>query len=181
MKASVILCPAAALILAGCEAPRVGAPERAGPPGGPATLRAETPAPLSLPDRIELPAAYRLMLLDGHLTLVRESDASSLAPAPTSLRVVAGELSRGELAYQPGLLPQELAAEVAANRESTARMENALEGVMRRSRELSEQALELKAQSGRLAALLASEQARIAPQDAPSGKASPKDPPPREP
>lgn len=117
------------------------------------------PGEIQLPNRIILPAAYRLMLVDGHLALVRETDAQSLNPGPTSLRVISGEISRGELAYQPGLLPQELAAEVASNRESAARMDNALESVMQRSRELSDQAAELKAQAEKLGALLAVAQA----------------------
>jgi hypothetical protein len=116
------------------------------------------PGAIQLPDRLTLPSAYRLMLVDGHLALVRETDAQSLEPAPTSLRVVSGEISRGELAYQPGLLPQELAAEVASNRESAARMDNALESVMQRSRELSDQAAELRAQAEKLGALLAAAQ-----------------------
>jgi hypothetical protein len=116
---------------------------------------------IRMPDRITLPAAYRLMLVDGHLALVRETDAQALEPAPTSMRIVTGEIARGELAYQPGLLPQELAAEVASSRESSARMDNALDSVMQRSRELSAQALELEAQGRRLAELLAAAQARI--------------------
>jgi uncharacterized coiled-coil protein SlyX len=108
-----------------------------------------------------LPASYRLMLLDGHLALLRETDPESVEPAPSSLRIVAGEIARGELGYQPGLLPQELAAEVAANRESAARMDNALESVMRRSRELSEQARDVQAESARLASLLAAAEARV--------------------
>jgi len=120
------------------------------------------------------------MLLDGHLTLVRQSDAASLSPSPASLRLVAGEISRGELAYQPGLLPQELAAEVAANRESAARMDASLGEVMRRSRELSAQALELKEQSGRLAELLSSAEARIAQLEARAGATSATEPPPKQ-
>lgn len=117
--------------------------------------------PIRMPDRITLPATYRLMLVDGHLALVRESDSQALQAGPTSLRIVTGENPRGELAYQPALLPQELAAEVASNRESSARMDNALETVMQRSRELSDQALELEAQSRRLAGLLDAAQARV--------------------
>jgi hypothetical protein len=114
-----------------------------------------------MPDRITLPATYRLLLVDGHLALVRETDPQALEPGPTSMRVVMGEIARGELAYQPGLLPQELAAEVASNRESSARMDNALDTVMQRSRELSERALELEAQGRKLAELLASSQERV--------------------
>jgi uncharacterized coiled-coil protein SlyX len=101
------------------------------------------------------------MLLDGHLTLVRETDSQALEPAPASMRIVTGEVARGELAYQPALLPQELAAEVAANRESAARMDNALASVMQRSRELAERALALEAQSKKLAETLRAAEARI--------------------
>ncbi len=88
-----------------------------------------------------------------------------------------GEIARGELAYQPALLPQELAAEVAANRESSARMDNALSAVMQRSRELSAQALELQAQSSKLARLVAAEEAQDAehrglPQRRPQARAA---------
>ena len=109
---------------------------------------------------------------DGRLALVRETDAQSLEGAPTSMRIVAGEIARGELAYQPALLPQELAAEVAANRESSARMDNALGTVMERSRELSAQALELQAESRKLAEMLARAQARIAELEAASRPAA---------
>jgi hypothetical protein len=118
-----------------------------------------------------IPASYRLVLLEGRLELVRESDAQALAGSPASIRVVTGEIARGELAYQPGLLPQELAAEVAANRESAARMDNALGDVMRRSRELSAEALAMQAEAERLARML-SEAARpraAAPASAGSG------------
>jgi hypothetical protein len=146
--------------------------------GGPAALPIGAPAPafdasvlgtaqqpsspaLRLPDRITIPASYRMMLLDGHFALVREADSQALDPSPTSMRIVTGEISRGEIAYQPALLPQELATEVAANRESAGRMDNALESVMARSRELSEQARSAQAQSQRLGELLAAAEARI--------------------
>jgi hypothetical protein len=139
----------------------VDPPLGTGAPGGNAP--GPDPGTIQLPDRITLPASYRLMLVDGHLALVRETDARTLDPGPTSLRVITGEISRGELAYQPGLLPQELAAEVASNRESSARMDNALDSVMQRSRELSDQAAELKAQAEKLGAMLAAAQAHNAP------------------
>jgi hypothetical protein len=166
---------AAAALLGGCASPNrpqaapgaqaLGVPSRTVDPSTVAeTLGSKgavaDPGEIQMPDRITLPAAYRLMLVDGHLALVRETDAQTLDPGPTSLRVITGEISRGELAYQPGLLPQELAAEVASNRESAARMDNALETVMQRSRELSDQAAELKAQAEKLGALLATAQTR---------------------
>ncbi len=132
---------------------------------------------IRLPERIVLPAAYRLILLDGHLALVRETDAQAVEPAPTSLRILMGEVARGELAYQPALLPQELAAEVASSHESSARMDNALEAVMRRSRELSEQARELEAQSKRLEQLVEEAQAR--PRAATDSKPAPAVPGPQ--
>jgi hypothetical protein len=176
MRAALQALLAASAFAGGCASPYrsqtlpgpagVGAP---GAPFDPALLtRGPAPAdtqserePVRLPERIFLPASYRLVLLEGQLVLVRETDPKALLQAPASLRILAGEIARGELGYQPGLLPQELAAEVAANRESSARMDNALEAVMRRSRELSEQALELQAQSRRLAELLAAAQARV--------------------
>jgi hypothetical protein len=169
MKPTLTLPAACIALLCGCSAPtlpqegpgagRVGAPK----PRVYAALpdaAAPEPAALRLPERLALPASYRLMLLDGHLSLVRETDDEALSQAPASMRIVAGEISRGELAYQPALLPQELAAEVAASRESSARMDNALAAVMQRSRELSERALALEAQSQRMAELLLAEEAR---------------------
>jgi hypothetical protein len=163
----------------------VGAPERtvdrsvlgAAPAGGD---HGPEPGVIRMPERITLPACYRLILLDGHLALVRETDAQAIEPTPTSMRIVMGEIARGELAYQPALLPQELAAEVASNRESAARMDNALDGVMRRSRELSEQALELEAQGRKLAGLLAAAEARARAFEAP-GTASQAKPVPKKP
>jgi hypothetical protein len=174
MKIVIPTLAAALAVVCGCAAPsrpqtsagasHVGAPDPSvdsslvgrsltrGNPGADA---------IRIPDRLMLPASYRLVLLDGHLALVRETDPQALEPAPASMRILTGEIARGELAYQPGLLPQELAAEVAANRESSARMDNALEAVMRRSRELSAQALEVQAQSRKLAELLAAEEAKV--------------------
>jgi hypothetical protein len=171
MKHTLAIPVAFIALLCGCSAPtrlqegpgagRIGAPR---PRVDAAPAYGANPEPegsvLRMPERLALPASYRLMLLDGHLTLVRETDAQALSQAPTSMRIVMGEVSRGELAYQPALLPQEIAAEVAANRESSARMDNALAAVMQRSRELSERALALEAQSKRLADLLMAEEAR---------------------
>jgi len=186
--------PLAAIIAAGllfaCACTSPGRPRaQAGPvrpvapqPAGETFARAGEPHPsagdaaVQLPDRIILPASYRLVLLDGHLALVREADEQALERAPASMRIVAGEIARGELAYQPGLLPQELAAEVAASRESSARMDDALEAVMRRSRELSKQALELQDQSKKLAELLAAAQARV--QELEAGRAAARAPAP---
>lgn len=186
MKAFHAALPAGLLLLGACAAQdrpqrepgaaNVGAPRPAADQtalaaaaGGEAAPR----EPIRMPDRITLPAAYRLMLVDGHLALVRETDAQAIEPGPASMRIVTGEIARGELAYQPALLPQELAAEVAANRESAARMDNALDTVMRRSRELSDQALELEAQGRRLAELLTAAQARIRAIEAAAGPAKP--------
>jgi hypothetical protein len=175
MKASLAIA-AGLLLLCACATPNrpqrepgaahVGAPVPAADPAvlaeaAPAGRNAADREPIRMPDRITLPATYRLLLVDGHLALVRETDPQALEPGPTSMRVVMGEIARGELAYQPGLLPQELAAEVASNRESSARMDNALDTVMQRSRELSERALELEAQGRKLAELLASSQERV--------------------
>jgi hypothetical protein len=140
---------------------RPGVPPLAVDPSIVGAPAAAAPEAIRLPERIVIPAAYRLVLLDGHLTLVRETDSQALEPAPESLRIVTGEIARGELAYQPALLPQELAAEVAANRESAARMDNALASVMQRSRELSDQALAVEAQSKQLAEMLRTAEARI--------------------
>lgn len=167
----------AGLLLGACASPsRPQAAPGAQGPGVPSravdpSVVAEPPEPrgdgvdagaIRMPDRITIPAAYRLMLVDGHLALVRETDPQTLDPGPASLRVITGEIARGDLSYQPGLLPQELAAEVAANRESAARMDNALDSVMQRSRELSNQAAALQAQAKKLGELLAAAQARAA-------------------
>lgn len=192
MKAAPKALLAGLALAGGCAGPNRGQPGPAtahvGAPASPVDAGLlsgplDTPGPgagreaVRLPDRITLPAAYRLMLLDGRLALVRETDAQSLEGAPTSMRIVAGEIARGELAYQPALLPQELAAEVAANRESSARMDNALGSVMERSRELSAQALELQAESRKLAEMLARAQARIAELEAASRPAAAAKPP----
>ncbi|HEY5228407.1 MAG TPA: hypothetical protein VIJ19_07680 [Opitutaceae bacterium] len=172
MSPRLAVIPAALSLLCACSGggPVQGGPAtgRLGAPQVPFDLSVLAPAGLPvpagsmrLPDTITLPASYRLVMLEGHMALVRESDAQVMAPSPTSMRVVSGEIARGELAYQPALLPQELAAEVAANRESAARMDNALESVMRRSRALSQQAMEAQAQTRRMADLLASAEARI--------------------
>jgi len=180
MKTRSIICAVLALLAWGCSvSPQSAGPAPARPGVPPLAVDPAVIAPLPppaapsvrLPERITLPAAYRLLMLDGHLTLVRETDTQALEPAPASMRIVTGEIARGELGYQPALLPQELAAEVAANRESAARMDNALASVMERSRELSEQALAVEAQSRKLTELLQAAQARIRDFEAPGAQA----------
>jgi hypothetical protein len=194
MKAALIGIVAA--LLGGCaarNAPQaalgasaVGAPEL--PVGAAAidqALRSAGQGPhradVRLPERIVLPAAYRLMLLDGHLTLVRDTDPQVLEPSPM-MQIVPGDTAPSEAAYQPALLPQELAAAAAADRESSARMDNALESVMRRSRELAAQAMELQAQERRLAEVLAASEERVRQlESAAKGVAAPRAAAPAEP
>jgi hypothetical protein len=183
MKACASILAASLFLVSGCSTSSrntggppvepVGAPTHPVDPtlAGTAIGRA-APEPVELPERIVLPASYRLMILDGHMALVRETDGRSIEAAPSSLRVIAGEIAKGELAYQPALLAQELASEVAANRESSARMDNALEEVMKRSRELSGQALEVQVQSSKLAELLTTAEARIRQLEATSAPVS---------
>jgi len=182
----------AALLLCACAGPQrpqvapgaapLGLPQPAPPPApGSAAPNAERAEP-DLPEVLTLPAVYRLMLVDGRMALVRESDARSLRTGSPSLRIVSGEGAGGELAYQPAPLSQELAAELAASRERSARLDGALESVMQRSRELSEQALEIEAQGKRLAELLAASEARVRqleadPDRAPSRRQAPSPPP----
>jgi hypothetical protein len=184
---SAALLALAALALAGCaSASRPQTAAGATPLGAPRTEvrpdliervdSAGGPPELHLPDRITLPATYRVLLLDGHWTLVKEDNPSALAAAPASLRIVAGEIARGELAYQPGLLPQELAAEVSASRESAARMDHALSSVMQRSRELAAQTERLEAQTRALAALLAADPHRRPAAASPSAPTAPANP-----
>jgi hypothetical protein len=117
--------------------------------------------PIALPEVLAFPAVYRLVILEGHPALVREADPSPLPAQNSSLRLVSGGYGPGDLSYQPALLPQELAAELASNRQSTARMDRALEAVMARSRELSRQALELEEQGRKLAELLRESEAKV--------------------
>jgi hypothetical protein len=172
MKAPATWVAACLALLGGCAQPQrlqeargaaqVGAPNMTVDPGvmGGSSDKEDRPS-IRLPERIALPASYRLVLLDGHLVLVRETDPQALEPAPTSMRVVVGEVARNGFTTPGSLLPQELAAAVLSSRETSSRMESALEAVMRRSRELSEQALELQAQSRKLGELLVTEQARV--------------------
>lgn len=195
MKAALIGLVAA--LLGGCaarNAPQaalgasaVGAPELAvGNAAINQALRSSGQGPhraaVRLPERIVLPAAYRLMLLDGHLTLVRDTDPQVVEPSPAAMQIVAGDSGPAEAAYQPALLPQELAAAAAADRESSARMDNALESVMRRSRELAAQAMELQAQERRLAEVLAASEERVRQlESAAKGVAAPRAAAPAEP
>jgi hypothetical protein len=171
---------ALALALCACASPRrpqaapgpepLGLPGRAvasAPPGAPAAAGAAGP---ELPDVLTLPATYRLMLVDGRLALVRETDERVLQGGGTALRVVAGDPGREEPSYAPAPLPQELAAQLAESRESAARMDGALQAVMQRSRELSDRALELEEQGRRLAELLAASEARVRQLEAVSGR-----------
>ena len=147
-----------ALALAGCVSHpgAIGptAPGRDTSPISPRTIEKAEAAPEVVP----LPTAYRLMLLDGQLVLVRDHDPAQV------VRIESTPLSSPE---HPELLPQEMAAEVERNRASGARMDNALKAVMDRSRDLEQQAQVLGEQSKHLADMLAEAEARMRPPDAP--------------
>jgi uncharacterized membrane protein YccC len=154
MKTSLLLLFAAVGLAAGCAHPPPAillphGPGEAGPRPTAAAVNAATalesaPSPQSLPDRISLPAEYRLVLLDGNLVLLRESGAGSV------VRLRASEA------------PDPVAA--ASSRDASAspgpvedrRVEAALQAVMRRSAELEQQAETLAGESARIAATLAS-------------------------
>ncbi len=160
-----------ALAAGSCAAPRPvqrapgatapGLPESPPQPAA-ASRDASPPTPVVLPERIDVAATYRLVLVEGRFVLVREPDGAALAADPS---------------LAPALLPPEIAAELASDRESAARMDNALESVMSRSRELSQRAAELQAQSARLAEELAAQQAKAAA-PRPAAAAPPPDPAP---
>ena len=130
-----------AAALAGCCGVRTAAPAAAGPELAAAAAALEAPPPRPaprLPDRIVLGAAYRLVLLDGEETLVRETDG-----APGSLRILSGRPGDAGEAGEAALPPREMTAALAAEHAQAARLERALEQVMERSRTLSLQAAEL--------------------------------------
>ena len=155
---------ALALVLAGCAS----APPAALAPSGPA--RATSPvsaaaiARSAAPEVLPLPEAYRLMLLDGQLVLVRDHDPGQV------VRIESGPTSSPE---HPELLPQEMAAEVERNRASGARMDNALKAVMDRSKDLEQQAQVLGEQSRKLADMLADAEARMHALEVPKPAAAP--------
>src|SRR5258708_20394764 len=97
-----------------------GALDRVDPPGDRPLRAARPPAGITPPEMIFLPAAYRLVVLNGQTVLVRETDEAAMRPAPASMRVVTGEIARGELSYQPALLPQEIAQELVKVRQAHA-------------------------------------------------------------
>lgn len=108
------------------------------------SLPAPSQASVRIPDVLGVSADYRLLVLDGHLALVRDAEHAAADPS-----------------LQPALLPQELAAEVASSRESAARMDNALRSVMQRSEELSLRAADLEAEARRLSEQLTASEARV--------------------
>jgi hypothetical protein len=123
------------------------------------------------PDRMTLPATYRLMLVDGCMTLERETDGPSSEPEATPVGEVSG--AAGVRAYLPSPLPEEIAAEIAADHEAVLRMDRALEAVMLRSHELARQAVSLEAQSKKMAELLVRAQSRVRDPEAPPHSAAP--------
>ena len=160
MKTSLPLLLAAVGLAAGCSHPPPAillprGPGEAGPRPSEAAVDAataleSTPSPHALPDRISLPAEYRLVLLEGNLVLLRDGGAGAAvklraspkpdadSPAPTS--------------------PPPLDA---------ARLEAAFQAVMGRSAELERQAETLAGESARLAASLARSAAPKAAADHP--------------
>jgi hypothetical protein len=106
-------------------------------------------------DKIVLPACYRLVLVDGKQVLVRETDAQAIQGNPGSLRIVTGEIARGEISYQPGLVDQELAEEVVRTRQSQAAADNAAINLTNQSAEVVAQSKQLQAQNKALAIRLA--------------------------
>ena len=114
--------------------------DRVDPPGDRTPRAGLSPPPVAPPEMIVLPAAYRLVVLDGQTVLVRETDEAAMRPAPASMRIVTGEIARGELSYQPALLPQEIAQELVKVRRAHAQHDEAAAEMNRRADELVEQA-----------------------------------------
>ena len=103
---------------------RVDPPERA-------TARVTT----TLPNIIEIPSAYRWVIVDGNPALLRETDPRKIT-AGGAMQIVAGDVSRGEVAIQPALLPQEIAAELTRNRALQAQMITSFDDANRKVAEL---------------------------------------------
>ena len=138
-------------------------PATAGPGPSPSAVALSLPAQAPgtpVPERIVLPADYHLILLDGGLALVRSTGAGG-----TPLHLSAEYSSANTTNQEAALLPQELAAEAARNRASTARMDLALQSVMQRSRELEDEAQKLGERSKLVADLLAQAQLKAPPVD----------------
>lgn len=163
------------LLLSGCNAPELPQSERGGTHVGvprpqiddavldqtQARDRGTVPAgAIRWPDRLVLPASYRLVLVEGHLTLERETDAQPLDPRASSIRILSGQVASNDPSGRARPLPPEWSAEIAADRESVLRMDQALEAVMERSHELARRAKELEAQSKKMAELLVAAEAR---------------------
>ncbi|AHF94960.1 hypothetical protein OPIT5_00050 (plasmid) [Opitutaceae bacterium TAV5] len=75
----------------------------------------------AFPGELTVPATYRAQVIDGKYVLVRETDPRRILSSP-SITVIAGDISGGDLAIQPALMPQEIAEEVTRNRVQTAEL-----------------------------------------------------------
>lgn len=82
--------------------------------------RKEAPAPTFQGD-ITVPGVYRAYVVNGRMVFVRETDPRKIAAAPSSMRIMMGNPEAGEITYQPLLLEQEHAIELAKTREQNAR------------------------------------------------------------
>lgn len=90
---------------------------------------------VQLPNQITVPGTYRQVLVDGSTMLVRETDQRQ-ALVGNRFNIISGDVSRGDLSFQPALLESELAAELVRQRAATAEMDES-------SLKMAEQAQEL--------------------------------------
>lgn len=166
--ANILLVILSALLISGCATTEQNARKGAQSPGQPKSPVSPRVVALVDPpddtrprqiaanaDRIVVPACYRMVIIDGQQTLVRESDEQAIQGNRGSLRVVKGEVARGEISYQPGLIEQELAEEVVRTRQAQAQTDEAAVELTKQSEELMKQSKLMQTQNKILATQLA--------------------------
>lgn len=93
------------------------------PPG------ASSQQPSQVSSVMAMPATYRQVVVDGQTVLVRETDPRKVLTTP-GVQVIAGDIANNEIAVQPGLMSQEMAAEIVRTRAQVDELANLLPKIL---------------------------------------------------
>jgi hypothetical protein len=137
-------------------------------PPGPRQVRAAAGEAAVTGEPMTLPATYRRMVVDGKTVLVRETDPRRMLASP-AVTYIAGDAGQGDVSVQPGLLPQELAAEIVRTRARSEALGSVLPQVLQRmdalaaeAKKMQEANLALVAHMNRVATYAQSLETRLA-------------------
>jgi hypothetical protein len=95
------------------------------------------------PAMLTMPATYRQVTVDGRTMLVRETDPRKVLTTP-GVQVIAGDIANGDIAVQPGIMSQEIAAEIVRTRAQVDELTKVLPQVAAQMSAMNQRTIEME-------------------------------------